>query len=662
MAFNDKVEVTPSQFVAGNADRRSEEEAKKLQKQKWLVLTITFLVVFAAAMGWIWSRAEVYQSQAIVHFSYAQQHNTEQSTVPVEQITLNNQRLTSNRVVSDLSARLMAYESMSYTPEQLSSMLSTEANTSSRIISLFATGEDSTVLKPILEQWLSLYLEQLSAETLASTEETLSAEQQKLVALEEKIADQRLVVKQYGEEHNIVSLERDENRILAKIKSKGIALDEAEAMQAEAEAELATVKQSIANGEVVFHPSDKSRMDSLYAVIATIESELAELAENFTPAYMNMDPDIVGKKRKLEELKGNYDKTVAESQQRYLEELQRTVTASQQKQMQLDGELKQLALDAQAFNQKLEEYGRLAGALEQLQLQSQTLRDQMVEAEVQKPLQPSINILEQPFAPDFPVAPHYWRDSAIALVVSIIIGLLALQLFSSIHKQHTPAPSFTSYNVVPAQSGLTLEHQIAARQALAGQQAGQLGYQQPAMQLGYEQTPTAARLLSDKDCLGLYKVANREGKVLISLLLSGVAPDELLSVRYQDVLVENGALQLHGEFARVVDLSNECINQLCAQQAAPETSVLSSRLDAAQLDQMIINIAHDAGLPYPDQFSVAALRHTYLTYLVAQGARLNDIDQVAGYVSPAELGLYRQVNRNGNVVDIDNLETRYPLA
>ena len=49
MAFNGKVEVTPSQFVTGNADMRSEEEAKKLQKQKWLVLSLTFLVVFAAA-------------------------------------------------------------------------------------------------------------------------------------------------------------------------------------------------------------------------------------------------------------------------------------------------------------------------------------------------------------------------------------------------------------------------------------------------------------------------------------------------------------------------------------------------------------------------------------------------------------------------------------
>ena len=51
MAFTGKVEVTPSQFVTGNADMRSEEEAKKLQKQKWLVLSLTFLVVFAAALA-----------------------------------------------------------------------------------------------------------------------------------------------------------------------------------------------------------------------------------------------------------------------------------------------------------------------------------------------------------------------------------------------------------------------------------------------------------------------------------------------------------------------------------------------------------------------------------------------------------------------------------
>ena len=661
MAFNGKVEVTPSQFVTGNADMRSEEEAKKLQKQKWLVLSLTFLVVFAAALAWIWSRPEIFQSQAIVHFSYAQQHNTEQSTVPVEQITLNNQRLTSNRVFNDLSARLLAYDSLSLSPEQLAGMLSTEANTSSRIISLYANGEDKTLLKPVLEQWLSLYLEQLSAETIANTEETISVEQEKFLALEEKINAQRAVVQAFGEENNIVSLERDENRVLAKIKSKGAALDEAESMQAEAEAELATVRQSIASGEMVFHPNDKARMDSLYAVIAEVEAELAELAENFTPTYMNMDPEIVGKKRKLEELRGNYDKTVAESQQRYLEELKRTVTSSRQKQQQLENELKQLSLDAQAFNQKLEEYARLDGALEQLQLQSQTLRDQLVQAEVQKPMQPTINILEQPFEPDFPIAPNYWRDSAIALVVAIILGLLALQLFSSIHRQQAPAPTFTSYNVVPNQ-GLTLEQQMAAHQALEQQKVSQLGHQQAPMQLGHEAPASNARLLSEKDCQGLYKAANRDGKLVIALLLSGVAPEELPKVRYQDVLVEKGALKIHGDYARTLDLTNECVGLLCESESDPEATVLSSRLDASQLDQMIINVAHDAGLPYPDQFSVAALRHTYLTFLVAQGARLNDIEQAAGFVPPAELGLYRQVNRNGNVVDIDSLETRYPLA
>jgi len=99
MSFNDNVKVTPSQFVAGNIDSQAEQDAKALQTQKWWVLGITFLVVLVVGMIWVWTRSPVYQSQAIIHFSYGQQVNSEQAAVPTEQITLNNQRLTSNRVI-----------------------------------------------------------------------------------------------------------------------------------------------------------------------------------------------------------------------------------------------------------------------------------------------------------------------------------------------------------------------------------------------------------------------------------------------------------------------------------------------------------------------------------------------------------------------------------
>ena len=152
----------------------------------------------------------------------------------------------------------------------------------------------------------------------------------------------------------------------------GAALDEAETMQAEAEAELDSVRQSINRAETVIHPEDQRRMDGLYSSITEIESQLALLGQDYTEAYMDLDPAIVGQKRKLAGLQERYDEAELASQQRYLEALQRTVSTSQQKQAQLQSDLDTLGKDAQVFNQKLEEYGRMMTSLEQLQLQFQT--------------------------------------------------------------------------------------------------------------------------------------------------------------------------------------------------------------------------------------------------------------------------------------------------
>ncbi|WP_342805930.1 hypothetical protein [Alteromonas sp. M12] len=664
MSFSENVEVIPPQFGTDSMDRRSEEESKKLQKQKWWVLSISFMLVFVVAMIWIWTRSPIYQSQAIIHFSYAQQLNNQQTAVPEEQITLNNKRLTSNRILDSLSTQLAEQYSLNLTTEELANMVSTEEHLDSRIINLFTTGENKNHLQPVLEQWLALYLARLEEETQENTVEDLSLGQEKLIALEQKIIEQRELVEQYSEENNIISMERDENRALSKIKSMGAALDTAETQQAEAAATLESVKQSIAQGDSVIHPGDKNRLDDIRSTIRDTEAELYELSQRYTAEYMRLDPSIVNKRRRLEELKSRYAIVAAESQQKFVEDLQRTVVASEQKQKQLEIQLDELGKEAQVFNQKLEEYGRLMRSLSQLQEQAQQLKDQLVETEVQKPFQAKINVLEQPFVPTYPISPNYWRDSAIALAAATLVSLFALLLFSFIHRQKTPAPTMTSYNVVPSSSGLTLEQKLAAQHALEQQKNAQLGHQQTPLQLAQNNAPSAARLLSESECGSLYKVANRDGKLAISLILNGVSPSELLNVTIQDVDPETQSLEISGEYARSVPMTADCmeiVDNLRANQAA-ESQLLGGRHDAQQLDQMMINIAHDAGLAFAEQFSVAALRHTYLTYLVVQGARLNDLERVAGFVSPTDLSLYRQVNRRGEPVDVEQLNLQFPLA
>ena len=149
----------------------------------------------------------------------------------------------------------------------------------------------------------------------------------------------------------------------------------------------------------------------------------------------------------------------------------------------------------------------------------------------------------------------------------------------------------------------------------------------------------------------------------MSLIMGGVSISELTTLMVDDVDLQEATLHVKGEYPRQIKLTELCLEKLTAiiENKQPESPLWPESLDQQQFDQMMINMAHDAGLAYPEQFSLAALRHTYLTYLVGIGARLNDLEQVAGFVSPAQLGLYRQVNRRGDPVDIEHLDTQYPF-
>jgi succinoglycan biosynthesis transport protein ExoP len=75
----------------------------------------------------------------------------------------------------------------------------------------------------------------------------------------------------------------------------------------------------------------------------------------------------------------------------------------------------------------------------------------------------------------------------------------------------------------------------------------------------------------------------------------------------------------------------------------------------------MVNATDNAQLSFALQLSVDVLRHTYLTFLVSQGTRLNDLEQSAGYTMPTELALYRQVNRHGKGVEPDAVNAIFPF-
>lgn len=658
MAFSRNVDVLPPDY---DQEKNGREDAKRIQSLRWRVLAGTFLLFAAVSLIWVWSRPAIFQSQAILHFTYPEQIGRELSTIPAEQLQLNQRRLTSFRVLEMLSEQLANEHYLSLSPEALSEIVSTDVDLESRVINLYSTGHDSALLEPVLSSWMELYLASLELETESKQDDDILDTQNKIGVLEDKIQTQNQVIESFAQQNNIISLERDENRTLNKIKGLSASLDKADADLALATAEHKQAIEADAAGEGLTHPDDRREINNMRNRVTRLKTELDDLAEVYTPEYMALDPKIVSKQRSFEKAQVRLEGLIDTSKKNYLAYTVQRMETLQENGNQLNAQLVELTEQAQAFNKKLREYQDLNTILEQLQRQAQSLRDRLVQKEVDQPFRAKISVLETPFVPVFPISPDYWLDTAIAAGASAGGALLCLLIFSFIVRPQQPQTNVTSYTVVP--NGPALDP--AADPALAYQQQQQLGQQAPIPQLENTQVQSApSRILTEEECQQLYDNSNRQTALVVLLGLSGLDKQELLNIKLADVSQGTSELRVTGRYGRTIALSDTAASVLGSytmDDESGDTPLLHGFSSAEDIDQSLVNAAHDARINFSDDVTFDVLRHTLITYLVGTGVRLNDLERLVGFIPVDSLSRYRQVSRPDNQVDPDTFSTGYPL-
>jgi succinoglycan biosynthesis transport protein ExoP len=171
-------------------------------------------------------------------------------------------------------------------------------------------------------------------------------------------------------------------------------------------------------------------------------------------------------------------------------------------------------------------------------------------------------------------------------------------------------------------------------------------------------------LLSTDECQALFSVANNQGKALIGMILSGVNIDELWGIEKTNFSQHYLALQIDNQYSRGINIQKELAEALQAicNNITEKQTIWPNINTYEDFLPLLVNIGHDAQIAFPEQLSLDVLRHTYLTYLASQGARLNDIEQVAGYTSPSDLALYRNVNQQGKLLDLEQIQTQFAFV
>jgi hypothetical protein len=482
------------------------------------------------------------------------------------------------------------------------------------------------------------------------------------MVLSQKIAEQELLLQTFASENNITSLERDENRALSQTKNLGANLDDALAEQAQAQALLNSLQASINDGQTIIRPADKAQIDATRLSLQELNANLAALSEKYTQAYLERDPAIVAQQQKAQQLQILLDEQINASREDYLLEVKRDLNTVEGKVAQLNSQVVEQNKLAQTFNQSLEQYKRLDDELKALQLQAQTLKNQQVAQEVAKPYQAKISLLEPAFLPDFAIGPNYQLHSLISLGIALTLSILALLLFSFIFRQKT-SNAANNFVVIPGQSATSTDNYTTLGYSNNGQQ---LSHNPSALNTPAQlpPAPETIRLLSQQECQSLFSVANSQGKVLLGLVLNGVSHNELLSIRKNHFQADFSKLEITNTFKRQIDIHTGLVGplqQMCDAQP-DDQSIWININELHDLNQLLINVAHDAQLVFPEQLSLDVLRHTYLTFLASQGARLNDIEQIAGYTPPNELARYRHVNQQGSQIELSKIQVQYQFV
>ncbi len=639
----------------------SADYSNRLRNRRRLILFLSVLIAsLLISLAYTFLRPAVYQSKATLLVTPPFTNERAGDLSNSQHVELERQTLLSHAVLSATRDKLAAAGGQSgvneLTQAGLDEMLAAVQVSNTNLIELLAEGPDKEQLPVILNAWLETYLA-YHGESLASESATETADiSRQLDEIREKVETKRAQLEQYRNDYDIVSMERNENRILKRLNGLTDSLNKANEESVAAQARLSAIQSALAQGRPVGSDRAQAGLVNLEDRLVDIEQQIAELEREFTPQYMSIDPAIAALVRQKKLLQEEIGKKRREGGDVALAEAEQDLATAQQSVLSLQQQLDEHKQTVMEFTTRFAEHEALQEELAQLETQYRDVQQRQVEMQVnRKKLFSQVAVRVYPFLPDRPVYPYYLRDAGISVAVSLLLALLAVWFYDYMNR---PARGSAVADIQPV--------------FISTQPAGAL-QQVAADRLPYLQTPRALeqqlpRELSNHEVLAQLEAAAPATRLLIVCLLSGLNTEELSALRWGAFSLESETLQVPNQPGRAIVISaplRAAIEGCRPADPDPDAPVWQDAEGAAlsvnDLEALIACAAHDAGLPRPSEVTSSTFLHSYLAYLVRKGVRLSDLEKVVGRMSPTVLAAYGVFSPPGlAALPLDSIDVVYP--
>ncbi len=549
--------------------------------------------------------------------------------------------------------------------KKIKQMVRVELIPEGNLIRLFAEGPDPNVAVRTLASWISVYMkafEEYQNRALAASMDSLDRE---IGGLEDRLEAKRKELEIFRKLNDITSLQREENQLVSRLRGLNDSLVRARERLVNARARLQSLEEAQSRGEDILEGRELRLVTSLEEKAESLRDQLRELGMRYTERYMALDPKVRNLRSQLERTEEKIRTTRIQAERAVLDAARQEVFGAQKAAADLEEQIKEHKSKIQDFNEKFSKHEALLEEVKSLEALVRNRAQNRLQKDV-APEQtvPKLSLLESPTVSERPVRPHYLRDVGIVAAGSLLLSLLGIWLVEFL--QRSPERKEPAQSTTLIFQPNVLHSPDTAEKKLLGQPQR-------------SEAKAVWRELSPLEIKAMVEKAAPEEALILGLLLSGVKEEEVESLRWEHVHLQEGFLDIPGPYSRRIPLPGLCVRALQPminqRQGDAGEGTLTGRewgglllvdlqgvpLKVQEIRKRLTCLAQEAGLAAPSEVTPECLRHTYLLFLVRQGIRLSSLETVVGKVSPdfyAQYGIYAPP---GPGKDPQNMVLRMPV-
>ena len=403
-----------------------EAEEPWLRSVRTRLFAVVVGITLVSGLVWTYLQPVIYRSSATVLMSAPSAIDAEAAQADIQNVAIQRSILLGDDITRRLASELSATGVGAIDVAELGQLLRVEPLPDTNLVEMYAQGEDGTLLPRLVGAWIDVYLAARAEEVEQSKQQTLQVVQEELESLTLKVEKARSKLDQYRQEHEIISAERQENAVLARLEGLNKALNNAIEEEAKTRAYVDTLRQAIVRGVQVVPKGDRRSVEELDKELRDLQAQMLELQKRYTPEYIEKQPKVRAIPERINELKAELARIVGAGRDEELASAVQAYEAARQTASDLQQKLDEQKQDVARFSSIYATHQSLVDDLARLEELNRETQARLVQVEVrQVEKYPQVSVIERPLPVSERVGPDYR-----VLLGGTVAGALALGIFT----------------------------------------------------------------------------------------------------------------------------------------------------------------------------------------------------------------------------------------